>query len=69
MLPSSAMHGVYDPDTLKAMGAAFDTAVQSIRARDPRPVFREDRLRPPIGLAISAASFQQPRALTAASNS
>jgi hypothetical protein len=30
MLPSSAMHGVYDPDTLKAMGAAFDTAVQSI---------------------------------------
>jgi hypothetical protein len=29
MLPSSAMHGVYDPDTLKAMGAAFDTAVQS----------------------------------------
>ena len=29
MLPSSAMpsamHGVYDPDTLKAMGAAFDT--------------------------------------------
>jgi hypothetical protein len=27
MLPSSAMHGVYDPDTLKAMGAAFDTAV------------------------------------------
>jgi hypothetical protein len=30
MLPSSAMHGVYDPDTLKAMAAAFDTAVQSI---------------------------------------
>jgi hypothetical protein len=30
MPPSSAMHGVYDPDTLKAMGAAFDTAVQSI---------------------------------------
>ena len=30
MFPSSAMHGVYDPDTLKAMGAAFDTAVQSI---------------------------------------
>jgi hypothetical protein len=26
MLPSSAMHGVYDSDTLKA----FDTAVQSI---------------------------------------
>ena len=30
MLPSSAMHDVYDPDTLKAMGAAFDAAVQSI---------------------------------------
>jgi len=30
MLPSSAMHGVYDPDALKAMGAAFDTAVQAI---------------------------------------
>jgi hypothetical protein len=30
MLPSSAMHGVYDPDTLKAMGNAFDTAVQAI---------------------------------------
>jgi hypothetical protein len=30
MLPSSAMHGVYDPDTLKAMGAAFVTAGQSI---------------------------------------
>ena len=30
MLPSSAMHGVYDPDTLKAMGAAFDTAVHLI---------------------------------------
>jgi hypothetical protein len=30
MLPSSSKHGVYDPDTLKAMGAAFDTAVQSI---------------------------------------
>jgi hypothetical protein len=30
MLPPSALHGVYDPDTLKAMGAAFDTAVQSI---------------------------------------
>jgi hypothetical protein len=25
MLPSSAMHGVYDPDTLKAMGAAFNS--------------------------------------------
>jgi hypothetical protein len=30
MLSSDAMHGVYDPDTLKAMGAAFDTAVQAI---------------------------------------
>jgi hypothetical protein len=30
MLPPNAMHGVYDPDTLKAMDAAFDTAVQSI---------------------------------------
>jgi hypothetical protein len=30
MLPSSAMHGFYGPDTLKAMGAAFDTAVRSI---------------------------------------
>jgi hypothetical protein len=30
MLPSSAIHDVYGPDTLKAMGAAFDTAVQSI---------------------------------------
>ena len=30
MLPSSAIHDVYDPDTLKVMGAAFDTAVQSI---------------------------------------
>jgi hypothetical protein len=33
MLPSSAMHGVYDPDTLKAMGAAFDTAVELIPSR------------------------------------
>jgi hypothetical protein len=30
MLPSSAIHDVYGPDTLKVMGAAFDTAVQSI---------------------------------------
>jgi hypothetical protein len=30
MLPSSAIYHVYGPDTLKVMGAAFDTAVQSI---------------------------------------
>ena len=28
------MHEVYGPDTLKAMGAAFDTAVQSIHLQD-----------------------------------
>jgi hypothetical protein len=30
MLPSSTIQDVYGPNTLKVMGAAFDTAVQSI---------------------------------------
>jgi hypothetical protein len=48
MLPSSAMHGVYDPDTLKAMGAAFDTAVQSI----PPHLQNHDRARRKLALLI-----------------